>query len=160
MKNTLFDDSGYDAPAPAITTWRNDTKYIARFRILTSEMSRNPFVGKFLYIKLKPGESYQLPSKYDDGIRKVDPKTNVIVGGMCPWLTKVDAEEIKPTMSNALDFETQNEVDEIKRLQESMAKRKLMEMKLQELREQAEQTEEAMELIEKKSVGRPKKNQE
>ena len=42
-----------------------------------------------------------------------------------------------------------------------MAKKKLLEMKLEELREQAQQTEDAIaESVEKKSPGRPKKTQE
>src|ERR1022692_583546 len=115
MTNQSLDPSDYvySEQVENYSTWRNDNDKPAVFRLLTHEKRKGVKNGKhedsnkcqgsvFLRVEIKPGETRQLPTEYDDAIRKVNPKTGMVHGGLCPWLTKVGEDEV--LVHQSLDY--------------------------------------------------------
>jgi hypothetical protein len=141
LTNQLQDPSDYvySEKTEQFTTWKNTNDKAASFRLLTHEKRRgkHPKFGAdakgsvFLKIEIAPGESKQLPSEYDQAIRKVCPKTGQIVGGLCPWLTKVGEEKV--VIHTSLDYKTAIEGEEARQLVAAMRKENELRDALDEL---------------------------
>lgn len=106
------------------TVWRNDNNVVARFNVVTT----TPIGQGAGYIKdpieIKPGEEVSLPSIYDPEIRKLD-KRGIIVGGLCPWLTKVGDEDRE--IEQALDYKSVIESQELEKIAAKLQKEKHLE---------------------------------
>ena len=104
-----------------ITVWRNDLKVPQRFEILEGAGQQTNPTRKSV-VELKPGDEIELPSKYDQAIQTVDKKTNRVIGGMAPRLTKVgstaklmecldpEAMELKHNLDDLVKKKMQQEV--------------------------------------------------
>jgi hypothetical protein len=142
--------------------WRNDTNNTARFRILLSEVGRKPFIGLFKVYKVDPGETVEIPAKYDRAIRKVDSQSNKIIGGIAPNLTKVDEagniEDNAPELSDAMNADVAILDEQVAKLTKNLTRQKILQMKLQDLQDAESIVNQAVETVVKK-VGRPKKSE-
>jgi hypothetical protein len=122
-----FEDASdfiYQEIKESFSTWKNNEKVTFTFRLLTDEKGKgtkipvkNPHqvktsdeekeacvMSQFLRVTVKPGQEIRLPSKYDQAIRWVSPRTGEVVGGLCPLLTKVGEENL--IVSQAFDYKT------------------------------------------------------
>jgi hypothetical protein len=98
------------------TTWKNETKHTARVKL-----SHN----KEDWFKLLPGEEIELSSKYDQAIQRISKEGDVIVGGLCPWLTKVGSDKLP--LDPSLDFEAVKEKIELEDLAKKLVAQKSLE---------------------------------
>lgn len=92
-----------------VTRWMNPTEHHFKFRIFMGP-------GQHRRVSVKPGEEIELPSEYDDAIQHRAKGSNVVTGGLCPLLRKVDAAppEIAPALlgiEKSLPAPTAKEVD-------------------------------------------------
>ncbi len=145
------------------TTWKNETQntavlklqdleedynYVSKKNPAKGTMEKKPTRktgnGKWITRTIKPGESVQLPRHFDNAIQTLDlsedPITGKIVGsgtvigGACPWLTKVGDED--RVVADFLDWETDVAVQEIEKMSKAIERSKAREMKLQKINEQ------------------------
>jgi hypothetical protein len=109
----------YNEVKEAYTTWKNNNDKTARFQLVTDEKkpgstrpgtlakpeeARRCKMTCILKVELAPGKTLRLPTKYDQAIRWVSPKTGEAVQGLCPWLTKVGQEDI--VVHSSLDYKS------------------------------------------------------
>ncbi len=112
----------YSEVKETFSTWKNNEDVTFNFRLMMDEKAKGTKIpvrnasqvltsgeekeacvmSQFLRVQIKPGESIVLPSKYDQAIRWVSPRTNEVVGGICPLLTKVGEEDL--VVSSAFDY--------------------------------------------------------
>ncbi len=162
-------DFVYSEQKETFSTWRNDNDKPAVFKLLTDKKvtknrSKHMNNGEqvqgsiFLPVRVEPGQSIQLPSEYDQAIRTVSPKTNQVVGGLCPWLIKVGEEDLVVHVS--LDYKTSIMETEALELAKAMKKENELRSALAELEKRKLSAQIDRETAaEKKSVGRPKKSE-
>ena len=123
------------------TVWINDTNEVASFKLVTHKKYGNQNTGTvFKQIVIKPGEKVELESHYDEAIRST--YNGRIVGGLCPWLKKLDESSVN--MEECLDYKF---VEEQLKLQD-LAKK---------IREEESLRAASERMKEDKSPGRPKK---
>ena len=154
--------------------WKNNNDKPAKFKLLTHEKRTGRNTSKhtdgtnctasvFITIELQPGETKMIPAEYDAAIRRVDNKTNLVVGGLCPWLTKVGEESV--TIHSSLDYKSAiaheaafNLVKDMKTASELRDALKMLDKK--RLDDEAAAHIPEAERIEKKKVGRPASEKE
>jgi hypothetical protein len=98
-------------------SWRNDNDVEARFEVFNH-------VGKRFQVIIKPGETRKLPAEFDAAIHQKDER-GIVVGGLCPWLTRLD-EEAKPVdrkLHAALDYKTDVENEDLDALERQINER-------------------------------------
>jgi hypothetical protein len=128
---TIENELVYSEQTQTFTTWKNNNNVAATFRLLTHEKRKGRqninhqnngdcLMSVFLKVVVQPGEQIRLPSEYDSAIRKVSERTGEVVGGLCPWLTKVGEEDI--VINKSLDYkiaimeeQAQNTIDALKK---------------------------------------------
>ena len=101
-----------------LTTWFNDNDVPAKFEVCDK-------VGDMLEIIIKPGESKTLPSYFDNAIQHFDKKYNMVMGGLCPWLKKVnsDGSFVDLRLHDSLDYKKVLEEKELMMLAELIEKK-------------------------------------
>ena len=84
-----------EVPAVTRSTWRNPSKkHTAKISLLVpnpriAEVNARPDVE--VVVEIAPGETALIPSQYDHAI--VNVKGDRVVGGLCPWLARIDPPE-------------------------------------------------------------------
>ena len=125
-----------------ISHWKNNNTVPAKFRLLTHEKrtgrpnSRHQDSAKcqasiFLKIELEPGQTIELPSEYDQAIRTLSSRTGEVVGGLCPWLTKIGEENV--TLHSSLDYKSAFQHEEALTLVAAMKKEEELNAAMAEL---------------------------
>jgi len=102
------------------STWINNTQHTARFMLMLDNTNTKTYCGGVRAIKIAPGESIVLQSVYDRAIRTLS-ETGEVVGGLCPWLEKLE-DDYKPELAKCLDFESVIEEEAAKKLAEKLQK--------------------------------------
>lgn len=151
----------YSEKTESFSTWKNNNDKPARFNLLTHQKMRGKHrkfgadckASVFLKIEIQPGETKQLPSEFDQAIRKVSAKTGQIVGGLCPWLTKEGEEDM--VVHKSLDYKSAFQEAEAYKAIEAFKKEDELKKALKVLEDARMQQEF---LAEKKGPGRPKKD--
>jgi hypothetical protein len=113
MKQFQDEDGAETSVKAPDTLWRNDTTETARFRIQYEGSGKALHSALWYSVTIKPGETQALPAELDQGIRTV--RRGQIVGGICPWLTRVD-ETDAPDLHPALDWKAVVEQQELEDL--------------------------------------------
>jgi hypothetical protein len=124
------------------TEWKNNNKEKAVFRLLTHEKrtgrpnARHKDSGRcqasvFLKIEVLPGQTIKLKSEFDDAIRKVSKETGQVVGGLCPWLTKVGEEDV--TVHSSLDYKLAIQEEQAHHMLDAMKKENDLREALKEI---------------------------
>lgn len=149
-QNTIQDPSDlvYTEEVQTFTTWKNNNDQKAIFKLVTDKTlaGSHPKFGAdckavhFLLVEIEPGKSKRIPTEYDQAIRTVNPKTGQVVGGLCPWLTKVGEEDI--VVHKSLDYKAAWQEQEVQEVAQAMKKE-------QDLRD-------ALAEIEKRKAGKKK----
>jgi hypothetical protein len=132
-------DYVYSEQTETFSTWKNNNSEKAVFRLLThlKKPGKHPKFGAdckgsvFLRVEIEPGATKQLPSEYDQAIRAVSPVSGQVVGGLCPWLTKVGEEDV--VVHTSLDYKTALMEEEAKLLAASLKKENELRDALAEL---------------------------
>lgn len=106
------------------STWKNESDKVVKLRLLTDARDGKKQQGfKFKHVVIPPGETVELPCEFDRAIRDV--RDGVIVGGQCPWLTKVN--DVEFPMHPSLDYKAVAEELELQSLAEKIRKEKALE---------------------------------
>lgn len=142
-------DLVYSEKTATFSQWVNNNNETATFRLLTHEKRKglparnNAHIdsGKcdastFLKVVVKPGEKVSLPAEYDQAIRKIDARTGQVVGGLCPWLTKIGEEDV--VINKSLDYKTAILHEDALRTVEVMKKEQELRDALQLMEQQRE----------------------
>lgn len=103
-------DFVYSEVTETYSTWKNNNKDKATFRLLMHTKRRGVHKqfgadcqgSEFLRVDIEPGQSVKLLKEFDQAIRTVDQKTGLVVGGLCPWLTKEGEENL--VVHKSLDY--------------------------------------------------------
>lgn len=157
----------YTEQKETFSTWKNNNDATARFRLLTDKKvvgrpnknhkeSGDCKVSVFLNVVIEPGATKLIPTEYDDAIRKVSKKTGQVVGGLCPWLTKVGEEDV--VIHTSLDYKSAFQEEEARQLVDTMKKENELRAALELIQKRKLAAEITAE--EKKAPGRPKKSAE
>ncbi len=135
-------DYVYSDKILTISKWKNNNNVTAKMRLLTHEKKTGRPNGRhqdstkcqasvFLRIELPPGETIELPSEYDQAIRTVSTRTGEVIGGLCPWLTKIGEENV--TIHSSLDYKSAFQHEEALTLVAAMKKEEELNAALAEL---------------------------
>lgn len=151
----------YSERTESFSQWKNTNNVVARFKLLTDKKRKGIHkrfgadcqASCFLVVEIQPGQTKSLPSEYDQAIRKVSPKTGQVVGGLCPWLTKIGEEDV--VVHKSLDYKNAIETEQAFDMVAALAQEDKLKAALATLQASRET---AVAEIETKKVGRPKKD--
>jgi hypothetical protein len=129
----------YSETQETFSEWKNNNDVKAVFRLLTNEkrVGKNIRYGAdcqgstFRTIVIEPGHTIKLQKEYDQAIRTVSTATGLVVGGLCPWLTKIGEENI--TVHTSLDYKTAFQEEEAITLMKALKKENELREALKEL---------------------------
>ncbi len=128
IATTEASDLIYSEEIETFSHWENNNDQKAVFRLVddrkvkgTDKMYGVDCQGThFLHVEVLPGKKVKIPSLYDQAIRTVNHKTGQIVGGLCPWLTKIGEEDI--VIHKSLDYKSAMQDIEVKEMAETLKK--------------------------------------
>ena len=133
------------------STWVNNTNDTFKFELMTGESFEKGAAYYRESVEIKPGESVELQSHFDNSIRVIDNKNGRIVAGLCPMLTKVGEENVE--VEPCLDYRVIVEEQKLAALAAKIEKEKAFS----EARVRVAEAElKAKEIKEVKKAGRPK----